>query len=127
MQASPVHLLASSWYYSGLSCDTQTALVLYAIPLSGDVVQFIIIDKLQAAARTRTMHMPCTCQAHAMHMLCTCHAHAMHMPCTYHAHVTLQAFGFIARAADASRDFEDLDEGGTAECDSCLIAQSDTP
>ena len=116
MQASPVHLLASGWYYSGLSCDTQTALVLYAIPLSGDVVQFIIIDKLQAAARTRTMHMPCTC-----------HAHAMHMPCTYHAHVTLQAFGFIARAADASRDFEDLDEGGTAECDSCLIAQSDTP
>ena len=74
-----MHLLASSWYYSGLSCDTQTALVLYAIPLSGDVVQFIIIDKLQAAARTRTMHMPCTCQAHAMHMPCTCHAPTTHM------------------------------------------------
>jgi len=83
-QVSPVHLLASGWYRSGLSCDTQTALLLYAIPLAGDVIQFIIIDKLQA-------------------------------------------FGFLPRGADASREFEDLDEGGTAECDSCLIARSNAP
>ena len=108
-----MHLLASGWYYSGLSCDTQTALVLYAIPLTGDVIQFIIIDKLQVAARTCYLYQ----------------AHARHMPCTYHVHATLQAFGFIARAGDASRDFEDLDEGETAECDSCLIrpSPSDTP
>ena len=65
-----MHLLASGWYYSGLSCDTQTALVLYAIPLTGDVIQFIIIDKLQAAACAMhiTMHTPCMCHAHAVHM-----------------------------------------------------------
>ena len=70
-----MHLLASGWYYSGLSCDTQTALVLYAIPLTGDVIQFIIIDKLQAAARTRTMHI----HAHTRHVPATCQAPSMHM------------------------------------------------
>ena len=106
-----MHLIASGWYHSGLSCDAQTALILYAIPLTGDALQFIIIDKLQAAAQCRAVHTPCT-----------------HTPCTHHAHaIAAQAFGFIARAVDASRDFEDLEEGGTAECDTCLIARSDAP
>ena len=64
-----MHLIASCWYHSGLSCDAQTALILYAIPLTGDALQFIIIDKLQAAA-VRT---PCTHLAH------THHARIMHM------------------------------------------------
>ena len=77
--ASPVHALASAWYRSGLSCETQTAFILYAIPLTGDAVQFVIIDRLQA-------------------------------------------FGFLARPAGVSREFEDLDEAAEAstECDSCL-------
>ena len=77
--ASPVHLVASGWFNSGLSCETQTAFILYAIPLTGDAVQFVIIDRLQA-------------------------------------------FGFLARPAGVSREFEDLDEAAEAstECDSCL-------
>eukprot|EP00326_Haptolina_ericina_P013533 CAMPEP_0181212394 /NCGR_PEP_ID=MMETSP1096-20121128/24326_1 /TAXON_ID=156174 ORGANISM="Chrysochromulina ericina, Strain CCMP281" /NCGR_SAMPLE_ID=MMETSP1096 /ASSEMBLY_ACC=CAM_ASM_000453 /LENGTH=284 /DNA_ID=CAMNT_0023303919 /DNA_START=8 /DNA_END=862 /DNA_ORIENTATION=+ len=45
---SPVSLLARAWYFSGLTCDQQTVFILYLIPLSGDALQFIIIDKLQA-------------------------------------------------------------------------------
>ena len=69
-----MHLIASGWYHSGLSCDAQTALILYAIPLTGDALQFIIIDKLQAAAQCRavhTVHTPCTHRAHTMHASCT--------------------------------------------------------
>ena len=114
-----MHLIASGWYHSGLSCDAQTALILYAIPLTGDALQFIIIDKLQAAAQ---------CRAHTVHTPCTHSARTVRTPCTHHAHaIAAQAFGFIARAVDASRDFEDLEEGGTAECDTCLIARSDAP
>ena len=70
-----MHLIASGWYHSGLSCDAQTALVLYAIPLTGDALQFIIIDKLQAAAQCHAVHTPCTHHAHTMHA----HARIMHM------------------------------------------------
>ena len=70
-----MHLIASGWYHSGLSCDAQTALILYAIPLTGDALQFIIIDKLQAAAQCRAVHTPCT---HTVHAPCTHHARIMH-------------------------------------------------
>ena len=45
---SPVYHIASGWFHSGLTCEQQTAFILYVIPLTGDAVQFIIIDKLQA-------------------------------------------------------------------------------
>jgi len=45
---SPVYHIASGWFNSGLTCEQQTAFILYVIPLTGDAVQFIIIDKLQA-------------------------------------------------------------------------------
>ena len=44
---SPVLLLARAWYHSGLSCEERTALTLYAMPVLGDAVQFIIIDQIQ--------------------------------------------------------------------------------
>jgi len=43
-----VHAIASGWFDSGLTCEQQTVLILYVIPLTGDAVQFIIVDKLQA-------------------------------------------------------------------------------
>ena len=46
--ASPVYLVAQLWFSSGLSCGVQAAVVLYAVPLAGDAVQFIVIDRLQA-------------------------------------------------------------------------------
>lgn len=45
---SPVYHIASGWFNSGLTCEQQTAFILYVLPLTGDAVQFIIIDKLQA-------------------------------------------------------------------------------
>ena len=78
-----MHLIASGWYHSGLSCDAQTALILYAIPLTGDALQFIIIDKLQAAAQCRAVHTPCTHLAHTMHDPCTHHARITHMQLLY--------------------------------------------
>ena len=31
-----------------MSCDEQTIFILYVVPLTGDALQFIVIDKLQA-------------------------------------------------------------------------------
>ena len=47
-ELSPVHLLGEAWYAGGLSCNQQTVAILYVLPLLGDAVQFIIIDRLQA-------------------------------------------------------------------------------
>ena len=46
---SPVRLIAAAWYYSGMSCAARTALILYAVPLLGDAVQFTIVDLIQKA------------------------------------------------------------------------------
>jgi len=54
---SPVHGLASAWFHSGLNCHVRTAFTLYAIPLFGDVVQFVLIDFIQkASAHSRAFH-----------------------------------------------------------------------
>ena len=45
----PVSLVASSWFYAGMSCTTRTALTLYVVPLAGDVAQFLIVDQIQKA------------------------------------------------------------------------------
>ncbi len=45
---SPVRGLAAAWYNSGATCEWQTVCILYIVPLLGDAVQFIIIDRLQA-------------------------------------------------------------------------------
>lgn len=44
---SPVAAVARAWFYSGLECGPRGLLVLYAIPLVGDALGFIIIDGVQ--------------------------------------------------------------------------------
>jgi len=51
--ASPVYLIARAWYTSRFSCRERTAAILYVVPLCGDALQFIIVDKLQAARAWR--------------------------------------------------------------------------
>mmetsp|Transcript_9281 Transcript_9281/g.30338 ORF Transcript_9281/g.30338 Transcript_9281/m.30338 type:complete len:306 (+) Transcript_9281:41-958(+) len=46
---SPCHQLARAYFLSGWPCGVQAAAILYACPLLGDAVQFIVIDRLQAA------------------------------------------------------------------------------
>ena len=44
---SPVLLLGRLWYDSGLSCAQRTIGALYMMPVLGDAVQFIVIDRIQ--------------------------------------------------------------------------------
>ncbi|KAL1522267.1 hypothetical protein AB1Y20_017261 [Prymnesium parvum] len=44
---SPVRLLAELWYHSGLSCTQRTIAALYVIPVLGDAVQLVVIDRIQ--------------------------------------------------------------------------------
>lgn len=48
---SPVRLVAELWFYSGLNCSTRTFSTLYGMPVLGDAVQLIIIDRLQKYRR----------------------------------------------------------------------------
>jgi len=43
---SPCHQLARAYFLSGWPCGVQAAAILYACPLLGDAVQFIVIDRL---------------------------------------------------------------------------------
>jgi len=46
---SPVRFLAAAYYNSGLTCLMRTTAILYAVPLVGDAVQFVVIDLIQKA------------------------------------------------------------------------------
>lgn len=50
---NPMRALAYLWFDSGFPCATQQLAILYLVPLLGDVLQFIAIDRLQAAKAPR--------------------------------------------------------------------------
>ena len=50
--ASPVRLVASAWFHSGMGCAARVALTLYAVPVAGDAAQFIVVDQIQRAYGT---------------------------------------------------------------------------
>ena len=61
LRVTQVLLIARGWFYSGLRCDQQRIAILYLLPLTGDAIQFIIIDKLQAFSFLKQVRTMSTC------------------------------------------------------------------
>jgi hypothetical protein len=49
LPANPVRGLANFWYELSWSCESKSIVILYAIPVLGDAVQFLIVDAVQRA------------------------------------------------------------------------------